>query len=70
VERQITVPAALSLSKGSIIYVDITDLTGHKPDDTAYGTSAGANKVAVFKTTGTKDANNVVTGVFLGQLLS
>lgn len=71
VERQVVVPAALNPAKGSIIYIDVTDLTGHIPDDTAYGTSAGANKVAFMRTTSTKDASNVLTAIFLkGGLLS
>jgi hypothetical protein len=69
-EYQFTVPSTLSVSKGQIVYIDITDTTGHTPDDTAYGTSAGSNCVAFFKATADKDVNNVVTGIMLGQLLS
>lgn len=71
IERQFTVPSGLSVSKGDIVYVDVTDLTGHTPDDTAYSTSAGANKVAFFKATADKDGNDVVTGIVLpGNLAS
>jgi len=40
----ILLPTALNLSKGNRIYVDVTDLTGHIPDDTAFSTSAGGSK--------------------------
>lgn len=71
IERQFTVPSGLSVSKGDIVYIDITDLTGHIPDDAAYSTSAGSNKVAYFKATADKDDNDVVTGVVLpGNLAS
>ncbi len=70
VERQFEVPSTLSVNKGDIVYVEVADVTGHTPDSTAYGTSAGAGKVAFFKATAAKDANNVVTGIMLGQLLS
>lgn len=65
-EYQFTVPATLSVSKGATVYVDVTDLTGHIPDDTAYYTAADTNRVALFKATAAKDANNVVTGVLIG----
>lgn len=67
-EYQFTVPSLLSVSKGDIVYVDITDLTGHIPDESAYSTTADGSKVALFKATSDKDANNVVTGVLLAGL--
>lgn len=70
VERQFVVPAGLSVAKGNIVYIDVTDLTGHTPDSTAYSTSAGANKIAFFKATSAKDSNNVVTGIVLPNLAS
>jgi hypothetical protein len=69
-EYQFTVPTTLAVAKGDIVYVEVADVTGHTPDDTAYGTSAGAGKVAFFKATAAKDANHCVTGIMLGQLLS
>lgn len=71
-EYQVVVPSTLSVSKGDIIYIEVADVTGHTPDDTAYSTSAGAGKFAFLKATAAKDANNVVTGIMLGkgQLLS
>lgn len=69
-EYQIKVPSAYSGGIGDILYIDSADLTGHTPDDTAYGTSAGAGKIAAFKQTSAKDANDVITAIFLGQLLS
>lgn len=69
-EYQFTVPSTLSVSKGDIVYIEVADVTGHTPDDSAYGTSAGAGKVAYFKATADVDANYCVTGIVLGQLLS
>ncbi len=66
-EYQFTVPAGLAVSKGDIVYVDVADLTGHVPDDTAYATTAGAGLVAFFKATADKDANDVVTGIMLAH---
>jgi len=66
-EYQFKVPANLSVSKGNIVYLEIADLTGHKPDDTAYGTTAGAGKIAFFKATMDKNASNVVTGIMLAH---
>lgn len=69
-ERQFTIPSSLDPAIGSIVYIEIADLTGHTPDDTAYSTTAGAGKVAFFKTTSAKDANDVVTGIVLPNLAS
>lgn len=71
-EYQIVVPAGLSVAKGAIIYIEVADVTGHTPDSTAYGTSAGSGKQAFLKATSAKDSNNVVTGIMIakGQLLS
>lgn len=70
VERQFEVPSTLAVAKGDIVYVEVADVTGHTPDDSAYSTTAGAGKVAFFKATAAKDSNNIVTGILLGQLLS
>ncbi len=69
-EYQYTVPAGLSVSWGQTVYIEIADLTGHVPDDSAYSTSAGAGKVAAFKATSDKDENNMVTGIQLPNVLS
>lgn len=66
-EYQLTVPAALEVAKGQIVYIEVADVTGHVPDDSAYTTSAGAGKVAFMKATAAKDANNVVTGIMLAS---
>lgn len=66
-EYQFVVPAGLSVAKGAIVYITVATVTGHYPDDEAYTTSAGAGKVALFKATAEKDANNVVTGVMLAH---
>ena len=65
---QFSVPAGLSVSKGDSVYVDVTDVTGHIPDDTAYSTTGGANKVALFKAVSDKDAtSHMVLGILLPE---
>lgn len=66
-EYQFVVPASLSVSKGDIVYITVATITGHYPDDEAYGTSAGAGNIALFKATADKDANNIVTGIMLAH---
>lgn len=66
-EYRIEVPAGLAVAKGAIIYVEVADVTGHYPDDTAFSTTPGAGKVAFMKATAAKDANNRVTGVMLAH---
>ena len=66
-EYQFLVPAGLAVAKGAIVYVTVATVTGHYPDDEAYTTSAGAGKVALFKATAAKDANNIVTGIMLAH---
>lgn len=72
-EYQFTVPSGLTVNKGDVVYIDTAHATlssSHVPGDAAYSTSAGANKVALFKATMAKDVNNVVTGILLGQWAS
>ena len=65
-EYQFDVPSSLSVSKGTIVRIDITQLTGHYPSDAAYNTSAAsATNLSFFKATMDKDANNIVTGILL-----
>lgn len=64
---QFTVPSTLSVVKGNTVYVTIADLTGHIPDDTAYSTTAGVGKVALFKALEDKDVNNNVIGILLPE---
>ena len=66
-EYQLEVPAGLAVNKGDIIYVEVADVTGHYPDDTAYSTTAGAGKVAFMKASMDKNADNVVTGHLLAH---
>lgn len=66
-EYQFLVPAGLAVAKGAIVYITVATITGHYPDDEAYTTSAGAGKVALFKATAAKDANNIVTGIMLAH---
>lgn len=64
---QLTVPASLSVAKGAEIWIDVTDLTGHIPDETAYYTATGSDRVRMFKAMEAKDANNVVIVKMLQQ---
>lgn len=66
-EYQFKVPAGLAVAKGQIVYITVATVTGHYPDDEAYTTSAGAGKVALFKATDDKWANNVVPGIMLAH---
>lgn len=66
-EYQWEVPSNLSVSKGDIVYVDVTDLTGHSVDSTAYSTTSDGSKKALFKATADKDTNNIVTGIMLAH---
>ena len=66
-EHQFTVPAGLAVAKGEIVYITVATITGHYPDDEAYTKTAGAGKVALFKATAAKDANNIVTGIMLAH---
>lgn len=71
-EYQFSVPAALNPVKGDTVFIDVTDLTGHIPDSTAYYTATGANRIALFKCTrtavATADATtDIVTGILLVQ---
>lgn len=66
-EYQFTVPAALAVAKGAIVYVTVATVTGHYPGDAAYVTAAGLGNVAFFKATAAKDANNIVTGTMLAH---
>ncbi len=69
---QFYVPDSLSVAKGATVYIDTTDLTGHKPDDSSYSTSSGANKVALCKAIAAKDTtggtgNHFVIGILLPE---
>lgn len=64
---QFTVPTALAVVKGEIVFITVADLTGHYPDDTAYTKAAGAGKVAFFKAMEDQDANDVVVGKLLAS---
>jgi hypothetical protein len=68
-EYQFEVPSGLSVSNGDIVYIEVADLTGHAPDNTAYSTSSGAGKQALFKATSDKDENHIVTGILLAGMI-
>lgn len=69
-EYQIEVPASLSVSKGQIVRIDLTQLgSAHTPPDAAFNTNAAsATNINLMKATADKDANNVVTGILLAGL--
>lgn len=74
-EYQWPVPDGLTVNKGDTVYITVATVTGHTPDDAAYGTSAGAGKVKLFKATAAKDTslgsgNHFVTGKSLLHLQS
>lgn len=64
-EYQFIVPSGLAVAKGAIVYLTVATVTGHRPDDAAWTTSAGAGKIRLFRATAAKDANNMVTGFLL-----
>lgn len=65
---QFSVPSTLAVLKGAIVYVDITDTTGHDVDSTAYSLSSGANKIRLFVALENQDVNNVVIGRLVAGL--
>jgi hypothetical protein len=69
-EYQFTVPSGLSVSKGDIVRLDTTAITGtHIPPDAAYNKNAlSATNINLFKATSDKDANHVVTGILLSGI--
>lgn len=70
IERQFTVPTALAVVKGEIVYLTLANRTGNVFADNAYSKTAGAGKIAYFKATADQDGNDMVTGIVLGQLAS
>jgi len=62
---QFTVPAALAVPKGTIVYLVLANVVGHTPTDAAYTLVPAAGSVAFFKAMEAKDANNVVIGRML-----
>lgn len=68
-EYQFEVPSGLSVSKGDIVRIDTTQVTGHTPDDGAYNKdAASATNIDLFRATSDKDANHVVTGILLSGM--
>lgn len=66
---QFQVPSGLSVTKGQTVYVDITSLTGHRPQSGAYYTASGANRYPLFKALKDKNAStDVVIGKLFGGL--
>lgn len=66
-EYQFTVPASLTVNKGDVVYITVSAVTGtHMPPDSAYSTTAGSGKIALFKATSDKNTtNHSVTGILL-----
>ena len=46
---QFYVPDSLSVNDGDIVYLELADITGNIPEDTAYSITPGAGKIALFK---------------------
>lgn len=69
-EYQFTVPSGLAVSKGDIVRIDTTAVTGTNiPPSGAYNKSAeSATNINLFKATADKDANHMVTGILLAGL--
>jgi hypothetical protein len=69
-ERQFVVPSGLAVSKGDIVRIDTTAISGTNiPPDNAYNKNAeSATNINLFKATADKDANHVVTGILLAGL--
>jgi len=70
-EYQFTVPAALAVSKGDIVRIDTTAVTGTNiPPDAAYNKSAlSATNINLFKATEAKNGTtHVVSGILLSGL--
>ena len=51
------VPDGLAVAEGDTVYLEIADVSGHIPDDTAYSTTAGAGKIALFFALAAKDSS-------------
>lgn len=59
---QFKVPASFDPAVGDLVYIEVADVTGHYPDDTAWGTSAGSGKVALCKVVVAKNSDNWIIG--------
>lgn len=54
-EFDMILPTSLSLGIGDEVYVEVADVTGHRPDSTAYSTSSGAGKRKLGRCTTAQD---------------
>jgi len=63
-EYPFRIPADMDVSKDEVVYVDVTDLDGHLPNESAYSKSAGANRVALLRVVQCKDG---VSGILLPE---
>lgn len=64
---QIILPSGFAGERGDKVYIDVTDLTGHIPDSTAYSKTAGANKVLLGKLTTDQDTNDMAVVNMVGK---
>lgn len=64
-EYVFSVPTALAVVKGEVVYVTLASVTEHTVPDAAYSKTAGAGKLALFRATEDQDANDNVTGILL-----
>lgn len=62
-EHLFRIPDGLEGKENDLVYIDITDLTGHVPNESAYYTSEGGNRIALVRVT--KWDEGIVKGVLL-----
>lgn len=54
-EFDMLLPVGLNLSQGDEVFVDITDLTGNTPDDSAYYTATDTDRIKLGRCTTDQD---------------
>lgn len=59
---------ALAVNMGDTVWVTVNLLTGHQPTLAGYFTSAGSNRIRLFRASEAKDTNNFVRGVLISGL--
>lgn len=66
-EYQLTLPASFAGAKGDDVYIDVSAVTGHIPNDAGYYKTSGSNRRRIFKLTSAQDANNVAYAKMVSQ---
>lgn len=67
-EFNFTVPTALAVDAGDTVFVDLSQILDHHIPDAALSKTSGTGKVRLFRATSDQDANDIVSGIFLGGL--